>query len=571
MTLIQHVIGTLPRTMGVAALIDEINAQVPRIEPQRFDVTRYGAAADGVEDDTPAIQYTLDQCFAAGGGTVYLPGGRYRLTRQGVSYYLGAAIDPTLISACGGYALHVPSGVRLLGAGYSTVFLNQGQGPGTSEADPGTWFSAVELVNGTHDVVVEGVRFVGENGVLAAGFVDGTIWHNKQMDCIGVRGVSCHDILVRDCYFENQIGFTVHCEGNADRVHIVDSYHRYCANGLNSNAHRSIQARNTLDHAEGIETDGSYLLLADNIVLFPTETGLSVGGETTPGEMIPSVTAARCQVSDGLKYGILGSDGLSRALFLDCTVTRTAKSGIVVSSDGANPIQGVRVAGCMVVDAGLATSAENERFGIYVKDNLAGEVEDCTVTYGETAGYDTSRALHIGAGATGLRVSRCRLHGSFRDLSNVGTGILVTDDNVLDWSKVDTFNQGAFAAFPRRLGQVTFASPSGGTLTIDPKLGNVFRGDLVNATTFTVQAASAPGQFGTYALDANQTQEVMLLFYNATAGAGPTINFSTTVGVGFRLTGGAFTSPAAGKGKSITFVWDAPAGLYVEKCRAGDF
>lgn len=42
-----------------------------------FNVKRYGAAGDGVKDDTVAIQSAINVASAAGGGTVYLPSGTY--------------------------------------------------------------------------------------------------------------------------------------------------------------------------------------------------------------------------------------------------------------------------------------------------------------------------------------------------------------------------------------------------------------------------------------------------------------------------------------------------------------
>ena len=40
---------------------------------------RYGARGDGIADDGPAIQRAVDAALAGGGGTVYLPAGRYRI------------------------------------------------------------------------------------------------------------------------------------------------------------------------------------------------------------------------------------------------------------------------------------------------------------------------------------------------------------------------------------------------------------------------------------------------------------------------------------------------------------
>uniref|UniRef100_UPI0032DF7C1B glycosyl hydrolase family 28-related protein n=1 Tax=Azotobacter salinestris TaxID=69964 RepID=UPI0032DF7C1B len=45
-----------------------------------FNVKEYGAKGDGNTDDTDAIQAAIDAASKAGGGTVYLPAGEYRVS-----------------------------------------------------------------------------------------------------------------------------------------------------------------------------------------------------------------------------------------------------------------------------------------------------------------------------------------------------------------------------------------------------------------------------------------------------------------------------------------------------------
>ena len=51
----------------------------PRLEGTIFNVKDYGAVGDDIANDTDAIRAALDACRDAGGGTVYLPAGTYRV------------------------------------------------------------------------------------------------------------------------------------------------------------------------------------------------------------------------------------------------------------------------------------------------------------------------------------------------------------------------------------------------------------------------------------------------------------------------------------------------------------
>jgi polygalacturonase len=59
-----------------------------------FDVRECGAAGDGKAKDTAAIQRAVEQCAASGGGTVYLPPGRYLtgtvVLKSNVTFHLEA-------------------------------------------------------------------------------------------------------------------------------------------------------------------------------------------------------------------------------------------------------------------------------------------------------------------------------------------------------------------------------------------------------------------------------------------------------------------------------------------------
>lgn len=72
-------------------------------DPGPFNVRRFGAVGDGVHDDSPAIQKALD-AVPAGGGTVFVPPGVYRLGqtvhfRRDSTRLIGAGMNATTLRA----------------------------------------------------------------------------------------------------------------------------------------------------------------------------------------------------------------------------------------------------------------------------------------------------------------------------------------------------------------------------------------------------------------------------------------------------------------------------------------
>lgn len=72
------------RVGGTKIYASHMNAVQDALVQMVFNVKapNFGAAGDGVTDDTTAYEAALDAAIAAGGGTVYFPPGRYLITRQ---------------------------------------------------------------------------------------------------------------------------------------------------------------------------------------------------------------------------------------------------------------------------------------------------------------------------------------------------------------------------------------------------------------------------------------------------------------------------------------------------------
>ena len=75
-----------------------------------FNVRSYGAAGNGVELDTKALQAAIDACAAAGGGTVYFPSGTYLSGTLVLKSHVG---------------LHLEAGATLLGSRNPADYIPQ--------------------------------------------------------------------------------------------------------------------------------------------------------------------------------------------------------------------------------------------------------------------------------------------------------------------------------------------------------------------------------------------------------------------------------------------------------------
>jgi len=113
-------------------------------------VKDFGAVGNGVADDTVAIQACIDSVSAAGGGTVYIPAGTYKLSSQGTTL-IKNGVSGGHTGDTQAYCLSIPSSsIRLVGEGRKSVFKGS-----WSYSSSDTVLSAADLKTEPFAIMIE--------------------------------------------------------------------------------------------------------------------------------------------------------------------------------------------------------------------------------------------------------------------------------------------------------------------------------------------------------------------------------------------------------------------------------
>ena len=126
--------------------------------PVTLDLKDFGAAGDGMTDDGPALQAALDALAATGGGTLFVPAGRYAIVTPVSKSFAELGASVTISGVASGVAVPPPTA--------NGQNLTEGLGL-TSEFLPRTGTAGAALVlAGLRGAAVNDIAFVGTPGVV---------------------------------------------------------------------------------------------------------------------------------------------------------------------------------------------------------------------------------------------------------------------------------------------------------------------------------------------------------------------------------------------------------------------
>jgi len=165
--------------------------------PGAFNAMEYGAKANGVTDDAAAIQRAVDACYAAGGGTVYLPAGTYRLDA-------GKTVGTIYVN------VNVRSGVHIVGDGRAATFVI-----GTRDScHPFAAYQQENIGVSSLNVTTTAARVDGVKlGYCSDAVVSDIVAHGLY---IGLAMYGCRDSVFKNCIaYDSGTGITI-SEGGED-------------------------------------------------------------------------------------------------------------------------------------------------------------------------------------------------------------------------------------------------------------------------------------------------------------------------------------------------------------------
>ena len=277
-----------------------------------YNVLHYGAAGDGVTNDTAAIQAAIDACAQNGGGRVILPGGHI--------YRSGALV------LCSNLELHLEMGAVLKGSDHLDDYRLFGNGPSAVQKRAVPSYVNCEYAGApTHyflyakdceNLVVSGYGRIDGNEEIFYGEV--TPWHIEGLfypraPMLFLENVE--HLTITQVTLEKSAFWTVHMVGCRDvlidGIRILNNMRMANCDGIDP------------DHCRNVRIANCHIECADDCIVFKNTAAAMQYG---PCENITVTNCTLSSSSAAIKFGS-ESEALYRNIIIEnCVISRTNRA-----------------------------------------------------------------------------------------------------------------------------------------------------------------------------------------------------------------------------------------------------
>jgi hypothetical protein len=348
----------------------------------------YGAVGDGTNDDTAAINAALAAANAAGGGTVYLPWGNYRITGQ-------LSIPPyTYLRGESQISLNLFSSVP---STYSRIVVDSAWAPGAASGaiaiqskTPGGWSVNTQSC-GLKNIFVDGSLNTSTNvsGILLAG---------------PVYDVHLDDVFLWKMGHNGIIGTTQTETG----INTNSAYHQ---------RYTRVSAVNCGNYGFGIgnSTDSDYV---ECLSFANTAAGYNLTNNSNS-----NFYGCRAEWNSSYGFQITGTSG--SITFTGCTTDQNSREGLYIDATAAQTSHGsgiIWLGGKMHADANAAASGHTYGINVFnstVPVTITGVNVECGQNP-NSLNYFPATALTI-SGSSNVTVTGSILQGISQAYLNGGT------------------------------------------------------------------------------------------------------------------------------------------------------
>lgn len=326
-----------------------------------FDVRLFGAKGDGVTDDRASIQAAYTAASTAGGGTVFIPEGTYRLASRTAAPHI----------------LVPPNNVSTLGAGYNSVLFvaNGMNGPTNGVNDDFNVLYSVALSNATFRNFR--INFNGANNLIP---VTDTGKSNYGIGC-----TTCTNVTIEGVWFENDPGSRMISLTGITGVSVRGNWLHNIGTAVPGNALSP-------DYSM-ISTDaGTRAVIANNILWNDTFAGEGTAIEVWTDQ---ADVTGNVGLNQGKAFNIVATTADQTGSVFANNTFRGQNTAIQVYTDAGFTLRNVTVANNIFVQANNPAALSLPQVNLY---NTVATLLDSMLITGNTFRSTLAPAATIGSG-----------------------------------------------------------------------------------------------------------------------------------------------------------------------------